>query len=45
MEKLPLVLSEGNKSTIENCFKEKGWDRRIVKEYSGKKWSHWRLNN
>ena len=25
VERSPMVLSESNKSTIEKCFKEKGW--------------------
>ena len=33
-------LTEGDKATIENCFKEKGWSgRRIVKEFPNKRWS------
>lgn len=40
-----MPLSDGDKATIENCFKEKGWGgRRIVKEFPGKGWNHVTVN-
>lgn len=35
-----MVFTAGDKATIENCFKEKGWHgTKIVKEFPGKGWN------
>ena len=40
-----MVFSESDRAVIEACFREKGWrGARIVKEFSGKKWSRQSVN-